>query len=346
LYPVHCINPKKTNHAKKNESRKEWTPTRLCRAQTLDEETLTMLPISVEGYGEPGAVIAGPAPMLQWLNIQNLVVDTTYQRPIVGKGRKHVDRIARAFSWSCFAPVVVSPIEGGKFTIIDGQHRTTAAALVGFDSVPCQVVIAAPAEQAKAFKAINSITTPVSVMALYAAALAAKEPWAVEVADTCGRAEVELLRYAVPLEKQAPTQTMAIGAIAKCLKRYGRDTLITALQCVTQTANNKPGILSARVIKALCEVLHHERQWRDSGLALLDAFDRIDLQALEIVSKSESVARGVSRTAVLKDLVQVELEQQLLPGTKWCIRDVRGYNPGRDEPARGGDPRPGSAYGN
>jgi ParB-like nuclease domain len=74
---------------------------------------------------------------------------------------------------SCFAPVVVSPVAGGKFAIIDGQHRTTAATLVGFDSVPCQIVIAAKEEQAAAFKAINGTTTPISIMALHAAALMA-----------------------------------------------------------------------------------------------------------------------------------------------------------------------------
>jgi hypothetical protein len=52
--------------------------------------------------------------MLQWIKIADLVVDPTYQRPILGKGRKNVDRIARSFSWSCFAPVVVAPIQGDQ----------------------------------------------------------------------------------------------------------------------------------------------------------------------------------------------------------------------------------------
>jgi hypothetical protein len=186
--------------------------------------------------------------MLQWLKIADLVVDPAYQRPIVGKGRENVDRIARTFSWSCFAPVVVSPVEGGKFAIIDGQHRTTSAALVGFESVPCQIVIAARKEQAAAFKAINGTTTPISQMALYAAALVANEPWAVQIAHVCACAEVELLRYPVPTNKQPPGQTMAVGAIARCLKQYGEATLITALQCVTQTSNNQPGALSARTM--------------------------------------------------------------------------------------------------
>src|SRR3984885_2712674 len=163
-----------------------------------------MRPISSEGFEKPNSTSPGAVPMLQWLKIEDLVVDPAYQRPIVGNGRRNVERIARAFCWSCFAPVVVAPVEGGKFAIIDGQHRTTAAALLGFDSVPCQAVIAAREEQAAAFKAINGTTTPISQMALHAAALVASEPWAVQLAHVCACAEVELLRYPVPTDKQAP----------------------------------------------------------------------------------------------------------------------------------------------
>jgi hypothetical protein len=68
-----------------------------------------MRPISTEGFQEPKSASPGAAPMLQWLKIADLVVDPAYQRPIIGKGRQNVDHIARTFSWSCFAPVVVSP---------------------------------------------------------------------------------------------------------------------------------------------------------------------------------------------------------------------------------------------
>jgi hypothetical protein len=270
-----------------------------------------MRPISAEGFEKPKSVSAGAAPMLQWLKITDLVVDPAYQRPIVGKGRQNVDRIARAFSWSCFAPVVVSPVAGGKFAIIDGQHRTTAATLVGFDSVPCQIVIAAKEEQAAAFKAINGTTTPISIMALHAAALVACEPWAVQIAHVCACAQVELLRYPVPTDKQAPGQTMAVGAIAQCLKRYGEATLITALQCVTQTSNNQPGALSARTIKALCGVLHEDHARRDSGLALLEAFDSVDLMAISDTSVLDAAMNKIGRVQAMADRIRKELGRAL-----------------------------------
>ena len=252
--------------------------------------------------------------MLQWIKIADLLVDESYQRPILGKGRNNVHRIAREFSWACFAPVVVAPVEGGKFTIIDGQHRTTAAALAGFDTVPCQVVIAAQKEQAAAFKAINGITTPISRMALHAAALVAQEPWAVELTQVCAAAGVDLLRYPIPLENQRPGQTMAVGALSKCLKQYGPETVITALQCVTETSNNRPGALTARLIKAICEVLDTNKGWRDAGLSLLEAFDHIDLESIQSSAGLQAATQGTSRLAAIANLIRDELKR-LMPDT-------------------------------
>jgi ParB-like nuclease domain len=266
-----------------------------------------MRPISIEGFEKPESVAAGAVPMLQWMKIADLVVDPAYQRPIAGKGRRNVDQIARSFSWSCFSPVVVSPVEGGKFAIIDGQHRTTAAAILGIECVPCQIVIAAPEEQAAAFKAINGTTTPISQMALHAAALVANDPLAIQIAHVCACADVELLRYPVAVGKQRPGQTMAAGAIAGCLKRYGEATLIAALQCVTRTSNNKTGALSARMIKALCAVLHGNPAWLDQGAALLEVFDSIDLMAIQDASAVDVARKKVGRVQAMSDRIDVEL---------------------------------------
>jgi hypothetical protein len=266
--------------------------------------------ISIDGLERPTSVAAGPSPVLQWLPIADLVVDPSYHRPIVGKGCRKVIRIARAFSWSCFGPVVVTAREDGKFAIIDGQHRTTAAALIGFASVPCQIVVADRAAQAIACKAINGMPHQISKMALHAAALGASEQWAVQLAEICARAEVELLRYPVPVDRQAAGQTMAIGAVAQCLRRFGEATLITALQCVTQTPNNRPGVLSARMIKALCEVLDADRQRRDSGLALLEAFDGIELAALQNAASAEAERKKSSPVQTLAELIRARLDRQ------------------------------------
>ena len=266
--------------------------------------------ISTAGYLKPEAVSAGAQPSLHWLPIADLLIDPAYQSPIVASGRQRIYRIARTFSWSCFPPVVVAAIEGGKFAIIDGQHRATAAAVAGFDKVPCQIVTATREEQAAAFKTINGTRNPSSRMALQAAAAGASEPSAVRVAEICARAQVKLLRYPVPVDRQTPGQTMAVGTVEQCLKRYGEDTLITALQCVTQTKNNRPGALSARLIKALCIVLDRDRTRRDSGLVLLDAFDAIDLLAIQERTLGDAAASRVSPVQLMADRIRAQLERR------------------------------------
>ena len=271
-----------------------------------------MKPISTEGFEKLDSISTGEVPVLQWMRISDLIVDHTYQRPIVGKGSHNVVRIARSFNWSCFTPVVISPVEGGKFAIIDGQHRTTAAVLVGIDSVPCQIVIAARKEQAAAFKAINGVTTAISRMALQHAALISNETTAIQIADVCNHAGVELLRFPVPMDKQRPGQTMAVGAIAKCLKQHGEDTLLIALECVTRTSNNQVGVLSARTIKALCDVIHKRR---DDGPTLIKAFDNIDLVGLMEESIVDAAVNKIGRTQAMADLINAELSH-ILPQKK------------------------------
>jgi len=55
---------------------------------------------------------------------------------------------------------------------------------------------------------------------------------------------------------------------------YGRETLITALQCITQTADGNAGFVRATIIEALCQVLHDAPAWRDSGETLLRVMDK------------------------------------------------------------------------
>ena len=68
-------------------------------------------------------------------------------------------------------------------------------------------------------------------------------------------------------------QTQAVGALTRCLTLYGRDTLITALQC-TQTADGNAGFVRSTIVEALCEVLNEAPAWRDAGEALLRTMDK------------------------------------------------------------------------
>jgi hypothetical protein len=232
-------------------------------------------PLSTQRFSLPVSEFSpGPAPFLEWIETSKLVVDVTYQREIGRRGAVNVNQIAENFDWSKFAPVIVAPVEGGQFAIVDGQHRTTAAMLRGQEKVPCQVVQADRAKQAAAYAAVNGNITKTTAQQLYHARLAAKDPNALALAEIYSAAEVEVLRKNLIRSEVKKGQTYAVTALNRCLAKYGRDTLITALQCITQTADGNAGFVRSTIIEALCEVLHEAPVWREAGEQLLRAMDK------------------------------------------------------------------------
>jgi ParB-like nuclease domain len=218
----------------------------------------------------------GPAPIVQWLKICQLVVDPTYQRAIGNRGTTNIKAIAEHFNWSKFAPVIVAPIEGGRFAVVDGQHRATAALLRGLEEVPCQIVQADRAQQAAAYAAVNGNVTKTTPQQLFHARLAAGDIETTALAEVCAAAEVTIVRHNLWMARVTKGQTQAVGCLTRCLNEYGRATLITALQCITQTAHGNPGMVKPTYIEALCKVLKEVPEWRDAGEKLLRAMDEFE----------------------------------------------------------------------
>jgi hypothetical protein len=253
---------------------------------------------------------------MDWIETERLVVDTTYQREIGRRGAMNVHQIAENFDWSKFAPVIVAPVEGGLFAIVDGQHRTTAAMLRGQKKVPCQVVQADRAKQAAAYAAVNGNITKTTAQQLYHAKLAAKDPQALALAEVCAAAGVEIVRRNLVQSEIKVGQTQAVTALSHCLALYGRDTLITALQCITQTADGNAGFVRATIIEALCEVLHEAPAWREAGEALLRTMDKFKFADVwdQIAAGRDQIFPNTARK-VMVDRVRKFLTRRLGPHT-------------------------------
>jgi hypothetical protein len=264
----------------------------------------------------------GPAPFLDWIETEKLVVDTTYQREIGRCGAANVQQIAENFDWSKFAPVIVAPIEGGQFAIVDGQHRTTAAMLRDQKKVPCQVVQADRSRQAAAYAAVNGNITKTTAQQLYHAKVAALDCQALQLSEVCAAASVEILRRNPPRSQLMPGQTQAVIALSRCLTVYGRDTLITALQCITQTADGNAGFVRPTIIEALCEVLHEVPAWRDAGETLLRTMDKFRFADAwdQIVAGRDQIFPSTARKS-MADIVRKFLKRKL--GQKEAAEPVR-----------------------
>ncbi|MCC8945976.1 ParB N-terminal domain-containing protein [Bradyrhizobium sp. Arg62] len=253
-------------------------------------------------------------PRLFWIAITNLRVDERYQRRIHGRAsEKSVLSIAENFSWAKFAPVVVAEIDGddGLFAVIDGQHRTTAAALRGIRDVPCLVMKVGFADQADAFAAINGGVTAISTMQLYHARVAAGDPDAVALHEACLEAGVTICRYAMGVDEMKAGDTLAASRLARQLKRYGREILVAALSCITKTGDGNIGMVRAPVVEALCVALDAEPAWGGAGPALLEAMQSFDFFKAYSDARVRAVQEGLGISVPLVEIIGEHLEKAL-----------------------------------
>jgi hypothetical protein len=149
----------------------------------------------VEAKRQGPVFTAAMVPRLEMVPIGRLVIDDSYQRPMSARSHAAVARIARHFRWSRFSPLLVAPVQGGLFAIIDGQHRAHAAAARGIDAVPAMIVEMSAAEQADAFAAVNGERVSVTSQQVYKAALAAGEGWALRARAAVEAGGCTLMTY-------------------------------------------------------------------------------------------------------------------------------------------------------
>lgn len=187
---------------------------------------MTLRPINIEGRATVTAN-PGPAPMLQWVPVDRLVIDEDYQRPLGRANWTAIQKIAANFAWSRFHPLLVAPIEGGRFAVIDGQHRAHAAMLCGIPEVPAVAVMVGVVEQAKAFAWVNSQAIRVSVFHIYKAALASGEDWAVRADAAVSAAGCRLMTLHASSAHKKPGEIYCLGVIRKAIEA-GHDTAVTA----------------------------------------------------------------------------------------------------------------------
>jgi hypothetical protein len=238
---------------------------------------VTLSPLEPTDSPVPAKINPGHLPELKWLPVKSLMVDETYQRPIIEEGRKTIAKIIEAFRWNRFSPIVVTPCAGGLFAIIDGQHRATAALTLGLEKVPCQVVAASEKEAPAIFASINGTVTSLSAMALFKAGRAAGEEWALAVDRVCRKAGLEPLTYPVQRSKQRPRQTMLVGTIARYVMRSGEKITEAVLEGVMRSPSAEyPGFLTSRVLKQAMNMVHSVPNWEAQREAVLVALGKAD----------------------------------------------------------------------
>jgi hypothetical protein len=202
----------------------------------------------------PHAHDPGPKPELTWLPVAWLSVDPRYQRDTGSRRSLNlIDKIAGNFRWSRFGVAsVVSEVakKGGRFFVVDGQHRVEAARRLNLAKVPCVVLPHATVEAAAVdFVAMNRDRVVVTPLHIYHAQLAAGDAQALAIAAVCKAAGVELCRHQVPASQMKPGQTLAVATIAKLVQAGGEKFATRVLAQVAKAGQGVPGAVNAAAIR-------------------------------------------------------------------------------------------------
>ena len=169
----------------------------------------------------------GPRPRMAWLPIDDLVVDTAYQRPLAAA---HARALAAEFRWVHFQPLTVAARPDGGYAVIDGQHRLQAArALPAIAEVPCYIVDAADsARQASTFLAVNTTHRAVKAIEKFRAGLAAGDKQITNLQRIVDQVGLRL----VSGKATAPMQTASISTLLRTHRIAGPEPLRKALSAI------------------------------------------------------------------------------------------------------------------
>jgi hypothetical protein len=262
---------------------------------------MTTAPIDVTGL-RPASPADQPQPLLQWVAVADLVVDRRYQRDVTGAGRRAIQRIADGFDWRKFGAVMCAPAEGGALALVDGQHRAHAAALCGIDRIPAVIVPMTVAEQAAGFAAINRDKIRVDNNATLRAELAARTPWALEIARAVEAAGCKLGTYTPSSENRQPGTVFAPTLLRKMVEAGEAEAITAGLRAMRDSVQGVDvDLWQAWVIRLwLGAIATNQRFLR---LPLARVFDDIDWLDVRSQGRAWAKATGKPATAMMMDRV-------------------------------------------
>jgi len=123
---------------------------------------------------------------------------------------------------------------------------------------------------------------------------------------------VEIVKTNLVVSKMKVGQTLSVGALLQCLREYGSATLITSLQCVTQTADGNAGFLRVSIIEGICAVLDENRRWCEARDALMRAMDKLSFPDMwdEVTGGREQTFPGTA-ARLIAELATAHLTKTL-----------------------------------
>jgi hypothetical protein len=259
---------------------------------------------AIDTTGFVAATLADqPAPALMWIGLPDLVVDDRYQRAITAAGRRHIQRIADAWDWKRYNPILIAPTADGRFAIVDGQHRAHAAAVAGLESLPAMMVPMTPREQAIGFAAVNRDRIRLDTASIYRAELAAGTDWAIAARDAVDAAGCVLLTYNPSSTTRRAGDVTAVTLIRRMVEAGEAQAVTVGLAAIRQSAQGAAGsdAYQTNILKVWLPILATNQTYL--RLPLADIFDDIEWASAMDAARARSRVSGQPSSQHLRDTV-------------------------------------------
>lgn len=245
----------------------------------------------------------GYIPSMEWLPIDALVIDHSYQRTITSRrSQKNIKQIIKNFQWRKFTPVVVSKNEDETYSVIDGQHRLEAAKVLGdIDELPCYIVDSDDTrEQARSFVSINRDRVSMNPFNLHKSLAASGESIDCYVDEFCDRIGIRLSENG-QLNKD-PSTTLALSTIRNLLKNKQEVPLERAILTIRKAFPDKTGQLRSSIIKTLTILygLYSQKINSEIAVKVLKGYGDIDTFEANVINVANVVTNVSRRTAALR----------------------------------------------
>ena len=214
---------------------------------------------------------------LAFVPVADCYVDPRYQRKPSDGSRARLKKITAGFDWTRFGALTVAR-QGGRYAVIDGQHRLEAARAIGAATVPPVVVAADLQGQARSFVGINAVRTGVASIDKFRARVASGDAHAVAVAQLLSK--IGISTDVAAGCRLAPNETRAVAQLEKIAAGPGLAHLGTVLRMLRDAQPEQPNLLTAFAIVATSQALSRATTRRQGPDRLADTLAEIDFETL------------------------------------------------------------------
>lgn len=216
----------------------------------------------------------GAPPTLEWRSVAELMIDPVYQRSVeTGPSQTLIRKIAMFWDWGLCQPLAVSRRPDGALTIVDGQHRASAAKLRSdIPHLPCVITAYANAgDEAAAFVALNQMRRPLSALDLFKAAVAAEDKEALVIIDCIRSAGLDLAPH-MNNKAWKPGQLANIGGLREVYRGKGERVLRDALSVLSNAYKGETLRYAGTIFPGIAHIVANEHQGlSDEEIAMQEA---------------------------------------------------------------------------